>query len=129
MLSCSLSIFSLLMSLNAVFSSFNFHSNHLAPDKNRGVAADCTANHQLFVPLVGCFASSPPTQLLAPADLHQREQEKRNRGYFILSRFCVPLSASWFARDSQCSFACNHSSASCGPKLLFLILNSLMILL
>jgi hypothetical protein len=113
MLSWYLSVFSLLMSLNAVFSSsFNFHSNHLAPGRNRGVAADCTANHRLFLPPVGCFASSPPTQLLAPADHHRCEQEKRNRWYFILSRFYVPLSASRFARDSHCSSACSHSAVS-----------------
>ncbi|KAL5678353.1 hypothetical protein ACJX0J_014484, partial [Zea mays] len=64
--------------------------------KSRGCCR-LPANHRVFLPLVGCFASSPPTQLLAPADLHRREQEKRKRGYFILSRFCVPLSASWFA--------------------------------
>jgi hypothetical protein len=42
-LSCSL--FLLLMSLNG---GVGFHSNHVEPNRNRGVAADCTTSHRHF---------------------------------------------------------------------------------
>jgi hypothetical protein len=102
-----------------VFFFFQFSLKPFSTDRNRGVVADCIANHRLFLPPVRCFASSPPTQLLAPADLHWREQEKRNRGYFILSRFYVPLSASWFAQQwlSWVLFFRAVNSCSCSTVL------------